>query len=106
MCDSIQQSRIDTKKGVLYRLNNLPSTHASEEKEPESDNAKEGETQPSTSVDASERTDVPDKSVEEGDGKKEEKESIEEEEKRRRSPKKRRRKRKMTAFLMRFLNRI
>ena len=47
---------------MLYRLNNLPSTHASEEKEPESDNAKEGETQPSTSVE------------------KEEKESIEEEE--------------------------
>lgn len=80
LCDSIQQSRIDTKKGVLYRLNNLPSTHASEEKEPESDNAKEGETQPPASVDAGERTDVPDKSVEEGDGKKEEKESIEEEE--------------------------
>ena len=41
-----------------------------------------------------------------GIGKSVVKESIEEEEKRRRSPKKRRRKRKMTAFLMRFLNRI
>lgn len=73
-------SRLDTKKGALYRLNNLPCTHASEEKEPESDNAQEAPKQAEVSGENGEKVEGAAKSVDEGDGKKEEKESVEEEE--------------------------